>query len=291
MASSDLRTALMARPRDRDVLLSLLAALLAIGFAACTTEDVDWTPDAAGDATADAGGEGEGGSSSTDGSPPVCPTSPPPSLCTMTFPIATPLVADFSAPVGGTPPVFGVYGAPVWGGVYAYPGAAADPCTDAAPPPYPILSEMRDNQWRITGTLGTYSGFGLWWNCTVGVNIYPVCVIDVSTFSAIQFDIGGNPGPTGTLVFQVRTADDSPVATGPTSSSCGTCSGTCAFASTTIPVTSVRTSVTVPWANLTGGAPRAFDPHQITGMEWQFSFPGSGEFPIDLVVDDIKLLP
>ena len=291
MASSDLCPVLMTRLRDEDVMLSLRAALLATGLVACTTEDVDWIPDAAGDIAADVGGQGEGGSSTPDSSPPVCPTSPPPSLCTMTFPVATPLIADFNATAGGTPPVFGVYGAPVWGGVYAYPGAAADPCTDAVAPPYPILSEMSDNQWHITGKLGTYSGFGLWWNCTVGVNIYPVCVIDVSTFSAVQFDIGGNAGPSGMLVLQVRTADDTPVATGPTSSSCGTCSGTCTFASTIIPVTSARTTVTVPWANLTGGVPRAFDPHQITGIEWQFSFPGSGEFPIDLVVDDIKLVP
>ncbi|HMI84084.1 MAG TPA: hypothetical protein VK550_08310 [Polyangiaceae bacterium] len=208
----------------------------------------------------------------------------------MPLSIATPIIADFTAPAGGIPPVFGLYGAPVWGGVYAYPGAAADPCTDAAPPAYPIASEMRENHWRVTGTLGTYSGFGLWWNCTTAGNIYPVCVIDLSTFSGIQFSIQGDPVPTGMLVFQMRTANDTPASTDSTTSSCGTCVGTCAFASKTIPVTSARTTVSVSWTELTGGVPNEFDPHQITGIEWQFTYPGMGTFPIDLTIDDIELL-
>jgi hypothetical protein len=66
--------------------------------------------------------------------------------------------------------------------------------------------------------------------------------------------------------------------------------GACAFASKTIPVTNTRTTVTISWTELAGGVPHAFDPHQITGIEWQFPYPGMGTFPIDLAVDDIELL-
>jgi hypothetical protein len=222
--------------------------------------------------------------------PPMCPTGPLATWCAMPVSVATAIIADFAAPPGGTPPVFGLFGTPVWGGVYAYPAAAPDPCTDAAPPAYPIFSEMRDNQWRVSGTLGSYSGFGLWWNCTVGGNVYPVCVIDLSAFSGIQFTLQGDPGPTGTLVFQMRTANNTPAPTDSTTSSCGSCTGTCTFASKTIPVTSARTTVSIRWTELAGGAPHAFDPQQVTGVEWQFPYPGMGAFPIDLVIDDIELL-
>jgi hypothetical protein len=149
---------------------------------------------------------------------------------------------------------------------------------------------MRDNQWRVSGTLGAYSGFGLWWNCTVGGNIYPVCVIDLSAFSGIQFSIGGNPGPSGTLVLQMRTADTTPAPSDMATSSCGTCMAACAFASKTIPITSARATVTVAWTELIVAAPHVFDPRRVTGIEWQFSYSGMGTSPIDVAVDDIELV-
>jgi hypothetical protein len=273
--------------------LSFAALVAAAAIVSCTTEDVDWAADAgAGGAAVRPDGRGAGGSTTTGGGPPptMCPTGPPPSWCDMPVPVPTGFIADFMGPAGGSPTVFGLYGAPIWGGVYAYPPAVPDPCTDAGPPSYPILSEMRDNQWRVTGTLGTYSGFGLWWNCTAGGNIYPVCVIDASAFSAIQFSIQGDPGPSGTLLFQMRTADNAPPAADPTSSSCGACTAACAFAAKSIPVTTARSTVTIPWTELAGGVPHPFDPHHVTGIEWQFSYSGTGSFPIDLFIDDIQLV-
>jgi hypothetical protein len=220
----------------------------------------------------------------------MCPTGPSAAWCAPPVSVATALIADFTAPAGGIPPVFGLYGMPVWGGVYAYPASAVDPCTDAAAPEYPLLSEMRDNHWRVTGTLGSYSGFGLWWNCTVGGNIYPVCVLDLSAFAGVRFSIQRNSGATDMLVLQMRTADNTPAPTDSNTSSCGKCTGSCVFASKSVPVTSSRTTVTVRWAELLGGTPQAFDPHQVTGIEWQFPYPGTGTFPIDVAVDDIELL-
>jgi hypothetical protein len=288
MSSSNAKPASDASRRRRNCYVVLLLA--GLGGPSCTTEDVDWQ-DAGEGPIVRPDGRGAGGSSMMDvGGPPMCPTGPPAAWCGMPVSVATALIADFTAPAGGTPPVFGLYGMPVWGGVYAYPASAIDPCTDAALSPHPILSEMRDNQWRVTGTLGSYSGFGLWYNCTVGGNIYPVCILDLSAFSGIQFSVHGDPGPTGTLVLQMRTADDTPAPTDPNTSSCGSCQGTCAFASKSVAVTGARTTVTVLWTELAGGAPHPFDPRQVTGIEWQFPYAGTGTYPIDVVVDDIELL-
>jgi hypothetical protein len=92
-------------------------------------------------------------------------------------------------------------------------------------------------------------------------------------------------------VLQFRTADDTPVSMDPADVSCGRCTGTCAFPSKTVDVSSMPSTITVPWSELTGGMPQPFDPHQVAGIEWQFSFPGSGTFPIEVVVDDIQMLP
>lgn len=290
MSPNDAKTAreVCRRRGDRNAVLFALVA--GVSVASCTTQDVDWQDEDAGTPIVRPDGRAASDSMTDVGAPTMCPPAPLATWCAMPVSVSTAVIADFTAPPGGIPPVFGLYGTSLWGGVYAYPGSAPDACTDAAPPAYPISSEMRNNQWHVTGPLGTYAGFGLWWNCTVGGNIYPVCVIDVSTFSGIQFSIQGDPGPTGTLLFQMRTADDAPAPTDATMSSCGTCMGACAFASKTIPVTSTRTTVTISWTELAGGAPHAFDARQITGIEWQFPYPGMGTFPIDLVVDDIVLL-
>ncbi len=291
MSANDARRAPRARLRYEEVYFPLVVVLVG-SVMSCTTEDVDWAADAGVvGAVPGEGGKGAGGSTMRDALPPMCPKPPSASLCAMPVAPQTALIADFNAPAGSVPPVFGTYGAPVWGGVYAYPWAEVDPCSDAAVPAYPIGSEMKDNHWHISGTLGAYSGFGLWWNCHVGVNIYPVCLLDLSAFSGIQFKIHGNPGPMGSLVLQFRTAHDTPASTDPNDVSCGTCKGTCVFSSKTIEVTSTPSTISVPWGELTGGKPQPVDPHQITGIEWQFSFPGSGTFPIDLIVDDIALLP
>jgi hypothetical protein len=291
MPANDARRTPRTRPRYENVYFPLLV-LLAGSVASCTTEDVDWAADAGtGGAAPGEGGKAAGGSATSDGLPPMCPKPAPPSLCTTGLTLPTGVISDFNAPVGGVPPVFGLFGAPVWGGVYAYPGGEPDACSDAALPPYPLVSEMKDNHWRISGTLGAYSGFGVWWNCNVGVSSYPVCLLDVSAFSAIQFKIQGNPGPSGKLVLQFRTADDTPASMDPADVSCGRCTGTCVFPSKTVDVSSTPTTITVPWSELTGGMPQPFDPQQVAGIEWQFSFPGSGTFPIDVVVDDIQMLP
>jgi hypothetical protein len=289
MSPNDTKTARATRrrPGEQNVVLVSLAA--GLGVVSCMTEDVDWQDDG-GTSTVRPDARAESGPTMDAGGPPMCPTGPLAAWCTMPVSVSTAVIADFTAPPLGTPSVFGIYGNPVWGGVYAYPAAAADPCTDAAPPAYPISSDMRNNEWRVTGMLGTYSGFGLWWNCTVGGNLYPVCVLDVSAYSGIRFSIHGDPGPTGTLILQMRTADNTPVPMDPSTSSCGQCVGACTFATKTIPVTSARTTVSVPWTELTGGAPNAFDPHRVTGIEWQFPYSGMGTYPIDLAIDDIELL-
>jgi hypothetical protein len=235
------------------------------------------------------GGSAGKADAAADAGPPVmCPPPVPMTLCTPATPVASALVSDFTAE-GGPPPVFGAYGAPIWGGVYAYPGAP-DPCSDAGPPMFPITSDVSAGSWHLSGTVGTYSGFGLWWNCTSGGRDHAVCAIDASAYSGIQFSIRGNAGPMGTVGFSISTADDSAVSTDATKPSCGTCTAAvCTSPSFNVPVSTGGATVTLRWSDFTGGAPNALDPTKITGIAFTLPW-ATGTHAADVTIDDIRFV-
>jgi hypothetical protein len=134
----------------------------------------------------------------------------------------------------------------------------------------------------VTGTVGTYSGFGTW---------LEQCHVDMSDFSGISFRIGGDPGPTGTLQLRAFTKTNSPeVECRPER---GTCTeATCSPATYTVTVPSSPTVVTVTWADFTGGAPSAgVDPSEIWQFQWDFDWAdGTTPFPVDVTLDDVMLV-
>ncbi|HMI84089.1 MAG TPA: hypothetical protein VK550_08335 [Polyangiaceae bacterium] len=237
------------------------------------------------------GGSAGKADASTDAGPPVmCPPPAPLTMCTPATPVANALVSDFTAE-GGAPIVFGAYGAPIWGGAYVYPSTIPDPCIDAGPAMFPITSDLSAGNWHLSGTVGTYSGFGLWWNCTSGGADHGVCTIDASAYSGIQFSIRGDAGPMGSVGFAISTADDSAVSTDLAKPSCGTCAGAaCAPPSVNVPVTTAGSTVTLRWSDFVGGAPNALDPGKITGIAFTLPWGGTGTNAADLTIDDIRFV-
>ncbi|HJX63827.1 MAG TPA: hypothetical protein VJ860_07720, partial [Polyangia bacterium] len=246
---------------------------------------------------------GTGGSTIVDCNPPVatqCTGTPPPAA----------LISDFSIATGSTAPaLFGTWSQNIYGGAYIYPGAAAatpGPC-DGTPSSYPLTQTLTGGSWNIQGTVGTYSGGGLWWNCNTGTlakpNYVGACTIDASAYTGISFTVSGNAGPavspatTGSFSFSVST----PTTMKPSVDSagnpktCGTCTATTCGSSVSVPVSATASTVTLTWAQLGVTTPNA-----ISAIAFQFTDPCSlnngyavtpckpTTFPVDMTIDDIQ---
>jgi hypothetical protein len=189
------------------------------------------------------------------------------------------------------PPENGIYGANdedgtlkmewwlgYFSGAYAYPDAS-DPCATSD---YLLTRSLAGGELHVTGTVGTYSGFGTW---------LEQCHVDMSDFSGISFRIGGDPGPTGTLQLRAFTKTNSAeVECRPER---GTCTeATCSPATYTVTVPSSPAVVTLTWADFTGGAPSAgVDPSEIWQLQWDFDWAdGTTPFPVDVTLDDVMLV-
>jgi len=231
----------------------------------------------------------------TGGTTSLCnPNSSPPILqCTGTQPLSA-LISDFSIPAGATEPVaFGPWGQRLTGGAYVYPDAASasDPC--ASPSTYPLTESFSNGTWHVSGTVGTYSGMGVWWVCGVGSSKYAnSCVIDASSYTGISFTVSGDAGPKGTMLLNVatpstlkRTVDS---AGNPTT--CGKCSGTCS-AALSVPVTPDAVTLSYTWAEL-----GVTEPEAIATIVFQFSDPCNYStgicvptpYSVDVGIDDLQ---
>jgi alpha-L-fucosidase len=210
---------------------------------------------------------------------------------------ANPLITDFTyAPLdGGTPSTTGVhfgsgYGV-LAGGTYVYPTSGAAPLT----------SDVTQSGWHISGTVGDYSGFGLYFdNCNR---------VDASKYKGISFKISGALGSTTPLTLGVATLNDSiapawinlhngnstsPGRCIPTSGSGQYSQQGCSSPSKTIPVTDIPTVVNVLWGDFTGGSPESSvaSPSEITSIAWTIPWTGGGsQYPVDLVIDDLTFIP
>jgi alpha-L-fucosidase len=181
---------------------------------------------------------------------------------------------------------FGSYGS-LSGGVYIYPSSK-------------ITSDVTQSNWHITGTVGDYSGFGLYFD---GCNR-----VDASKYKGISFKISGSMG-TNPLTLGVATLNDSIAAgwintNGGDSTAPGRCiptSGTsqysqqgCSTPSKTIAVTLEPTVVNVLWSDFSGGSPEAsvLTPAEITSIAWTLPWSYAGTpYPVDLVIDDLSFIP
>jgi hypothetical protein len=212
----------------------------------------------------------------------------------------TPLITDFAyAPTdAATPPTEGTFGdfkTTFSGSTYIYPDAAEVP-----QPTFPLTSNITASNWHISGTVGTYSGFGLYWNACA--------LLDASAFRGISMTISGTIPAPNTLNMVVGTVADT-ISTSwyakydmpPITATFGNCippgsnqfDGSCTSPSRAIPVTATPTTVILSWADLTGGKPQAsITPSQLTSISFHFSYsPTSASYPVDITIDDLSFVP
>jgi hypothetical protein len=226
-----------------------------------------------------------GGSTGAGGSLPTATACPTPTVPLITNFAYTPTDAE----VPPTEVTFGDFKTTFSGGTYIYPDASVVPT-----PAFPLTSDITGGNWHISGTVGTYSGFGLYWNACAE--------LDASAFKGISLTLSGSV-PANTLYISVSTAADTistawyeKYGTPPITPTFGTCNppssnqydGSCSAPSKVISVPATPTPVTILWTDLTGGKPQpSVAPSQLTGISFYFSW-SAGSFPVDLTIDNIS---
>ncbi|HEX3773953.1 MAG TPA: hypothetical protein VHV51_05775 [Polyangiaceae bacterium] len=196
---------------------------------------------------------------------------------------------------------------------------------------YPLTSDTSMGNFHVTGTVGTYSGIGLFWGpnlmtcatAATDAGACPACnEVDLSAYDGITFSIKGSaPAMTAAnvITFSVDIAPDDvsdafanahksdPMAAdqGPSFASCTPSSampnandGTCAAPSFKVTITDTAQTVNVKWSDFTGGKPQAgVDPKQISGIRWILPTPAGvgtallATYDLDLTIDDFGLIP
>jgi len=259
----------------RTVLLTLsAAALLACGSSGSDQAATGGSP---------AGGnKGTGGTTPTGGST----ASTDGKLC------STPqaLISDFSQAQFGSATTLA-------GGEYVYPTTGT----------YGLTSDFSGGNWHISGTVGDYSGFGLYLDgCSH---------IDASAFKGISFKVSGTVEQGGGITLEISTLNDTITATWlnshggnvpatdpgrclpPTTDVNQWAQSTCAEPQQVIPVTTTPTVQTILWSDFSGGKPEAtVKASDITSIHWFFPNPdgiGSGTptpYKVDITIDDLSFI-
>jgi len=183
-----------------------------------------------------------------------------------------------------------------FGGPYAYP--VVDVCA-AEMPPTVLSQDLGAESQRVTGTVGTWSGFGLW---------FAPCIVDLSEYSGITFTISGDAGPSGLLLFHVSTASNSVQSSDPRNPTCSPNVATCVPEDPELPGDSCRSgltvisgvaaeprTITVPFSDVIGGLPDdSPDPTEVTGIQFEFdwdpAWTAADEYGVDVVLDDVVLV-
>jgi hypothetical protein len=202
--------------------------------------------------------------------------------------------------------------------VYVYPVAPnlADPClADAAVPAYPLVSNTSAGNWHVTGTIGSYSGMGFWFQCNAGTATAPnyatTCMIDASLYTGISLTVSGTTGgPVNAdagvvgIYLMVSTPANTPTIDKDGNPTCGTCVAnpdagvTCDPLRVFIPVTAAASTVQFTWAQLGVTTPNAItgiafataDPHTYPWDPVTLTSDGdaSTPFAFDLTIDNIQ---
>jgi hypothetical protein len=214
------------------------------------------------------------------------------------------LITDFAyAPAvdGGTTPTDFVH----FGDSTTLAGSESVYPTAASGSSYPLTSNVTNSDWHISGTVGNYSGFNVYFdNCSR---------IDASKYKGISFTISGSVPGTGTSTNMVTMGigtladtvasswlDAKGVGTGAvTPGRCVPTSGTnkydqsaCKDPVKIIPVAAAPTVQIILWTDFTGGKPEPnVTPTDIVSIYWFLPFQsGIAAYPIDIVIDDLKFI-
>jgi hypothetical protein len=215
----------------------------------------------------------------------------------MTNPLPTDTINDFDdLYFPADDPTAGIFGIlddmgmlkPDWwlgfySGSFAYPGIP-EACSGEPTPQNLVTRDQTGGSLHVTGTVGTYSGFGVWLG---------QCLIDMSDSTGISFSIGGDAGPSGMLKVSVLTntnAEADMCLTGRGACDPAT-AGTCTPPSTTVAVPATPGTVTIPWTEFAMGSPMAsVDPAEIVQLQWDFDWAEGGTpYEVDVTVDDVMV--
>jgi len=166
------------------------------------------------------------------------------------------------------------------GGTFSYQKGALTYTTDA-------------KSLEVKGNVKDYDGFGLY---------FSKC-IDASAYKGVSFNVKGNAGPSGKILFSFQTNADTGVNPTTMKGSCPVSAGKdpnnddpeCHFAQYSVTVPTGGGVVTVNFADTPSraGLPVAgVDGKDLLGIQWGFSWAGMTDTPydVDLTVDDVMFV-
>jgi len=137
---------------------------------------------------------------------------------------------------------------------------------------------------------GMVTGYGF------GFGLYFSDCSNLSAYTGVSFKVSGTTNASATLIFQLQTNADYPYVAAPMNKgACATTTpanpfGTCVAPSKAVPITTTPTTVTLTWADLTGGMPTATaDPTQVLGLQWALPSDGTTAYAADVTVTDVTL--
>ncbi len=157
--------------------------------------------------------------------------------------------------------------------------------------PDSLVSDVTGGAWHVSGSVAAYSGLVL--------NF--VCAADASTFSGVSFKISGNAGASGSVKFFVAHGANSwfdAAAVEPSASHCMSpdrYNGMCSESFTMVEVTEAEQTVSLTWAEITGGKPEVSpNPEEIIALRWIFDWdetknasPEANAYDVDITIDDV----
>jgi hypothetical protein len=301
---------------NRRIGKTLLVALLACGLFACTTQEANPPGTGGGGGSGAAGAAGATGPGGSGGAG----TSIDPSTWTGSDGTACPApladITDFTydPSVAGTTASIVHFGNNVGlpGGEWVSPNSGT----------YALASDVTQNNWHITGKVGDYSGFGLYFDSCSR--------FDASKYKGISFTISGSVAVGNKVTLAVGTLNDTVAwewtnANGKTSAAstdsgrckppCNQCPNAtmctaqvcmttnqyyhpgCADPTKDVPVTATPVTQTVYWTDLANGLPEAsVTPSTLTSIAWSLPNPaGVGTasvtpYDVDITIDDLKFV-
>lgn len=154
-----------------------------------------------------------------------------------------------------------------------------------------MLDTTTTDALHVTGTVNNYGhGFNIWFN---------VCS-SLAGFTGVSFKLGGTAGTDNLINFEFQTNSNYPWQPRPMDKK-GACTATDAEnpwnecvppAKNGIMIPATPAEVTITWADLTGGAPVAWDPttgpNEVVGIQFQFPWSGTAtEYTVDVTLDDV----
>jgi hypothetical protein len=269
------------------------AALLgSLGLASCSTDDADPPGTGGSGGTMTSGGATSGGSAGSSsggssggttggsggatggsgGAPVTCTPQPAPAGGLM----LDEGVADMTRPGFYS---FGDFSMTFSGGNFIYPEMGM----------YPLTSTWTaGGVWNIAGTVGDYSGFGLYFPCRA----------DLSAFDGIEFTISGTLGmaPLTMRFGMVSNTYDAPTAMPPLQGTCVPASttnpgATCTEPKIAIEVTDQPVTHQITWAEFTDGLPNDMaNPAEFMNFSWYFAWPATAPYEVDITIDNVTFM-